>query len=95
MKTIIVGGGRVGRELAAQLPESVVIELNPEKRKKFLEIAGVEIVTGDGSDEELLNRVGLDDAATFISLTSNDDVNYQAAAIAKKHGVPNPNPASF
>ncbi|MEA2076093.1 MAG: NAD-binding protein [Euryarchaeota archaeon] len=88
MKTIIVGGGRVGRELAAQLPESVVIELNPEKRKKFLEIAGVEIVTGDGSDEELLNRVGLDDAATFISLTSNDDVNYQAAAIAKKHGVP-------
>ncbi len=88
MKTIIVGGGRVGRELAAQLPESVVIELNPEKREKITEIADVEVVTGDGSDEKLLNRVGLDDAAAFISLTSNDDVNYRAAAIAKKHGVP-------
>ncbi len=88
MKKIIVGGGRVGRELAAQLPESVVIELNQEKREKITEIAGVEVVTGDGSDEELLNRVGLDDAAAFISLTSNDDVNYRAAAIAKKHGVP-------
>ena len=88
MKNIIVGGGRVGRELAAQLPESVVIELNPEKREKLSELAGVEVVPGDGSDEELLTRVGLDDAAAFISLTSNDDVNYRAAAIAKKHGVP-------
>ena len=88
MKNIIVGGGRVGRELAVQLPESVVIEINPEKRKKFSEIKGVEVVTGDGSDEELLNRVGLDDAVAFISLTSNDDVNYRAAAIAKDHGIP-------
>ncbi len=88
MKNIIVGGGRVGRELAVQLPESVVIEINPEKREKFSEIKGVEVVTGDGSDEELLNRVGLDDAVAFVSLTSNDDVNYRAAAIAKKHGIP-------
>ncbi len=88
MKNIIVGGGRVGRELAVQLPESVVIEINPEKRKKFSEIKGVEVVTGDGSDEELLDRVGLDDAVAFISLTSNDDVNYRAAAIAKNRGVP-------
>ncbi len=88
MKKIIIGGGRAGRDLAAQLPESVIIEINPEKREKLLGLAGVEVIIGDGSDEELLKRVGLDDAEAFISLTGNDDVNYRAAAIAKKHGVP-------
>mgnify|MGYP001050437163 CR=1 FL=1 len=88
MKNIIVGGGRVGRELAAQLPESVIIEINAGKREKLSELAGVDVIIGDGSDEELLNRVGLDNVRAFILLTSNDDVNYRAAAIAKKHGVP-------
>jgi len=88
MKKIIIGGGRAGRDLAAQLPESVIIEINTEKREKLLGLVGVEVIIGDGSDEELLKRVGLDDAEAFISLTSNDDVNYRAAAIAKKYGVP-------
>jgi Trk K+ transport system NAD-binding subunit len=88
MKKIIIGGGRAGRDLAAQLPESVIIEINTEKREKLLGLAGVEIIIGDGSDEELLKRVGLGDAEAFISLTGNDDVNYRAAAIAKKYGVP-------
>jgi len=88
MKKIIIGGGRAGRDLAAQLPESVIIEINTEKREKLLGLVGVEVIIGDGSDEELLKRVGLDDAEAFISLTGNDDVNYRAAAIAKKHGVP-------
>jgi len=88
MRKIIVGGGRAGRDLAAQLPEAVIIEIKPEKREKLSELAGVEVIIGDGSDEELLKRVGLDGAEAFISLTSNDDVNYRAAAIAKKYGVP-------
>ncbi len=88
MKKIIIGGGRAGRDLAAQLPESVIIEINTKKREKLLGLVGVEVIIGDGSDEELLKRAGLDDAEAFISLTSNDDVNYRAAAIAKKYGVP-------
>ncbi len=88
MKKIIIGGGRAGRDLAAQLPESVIIEINTEKREKLLGLAGVEVIIGDGSDEELLKRAGLGDAGFFISLTGNDDVNYRAAAIAKKYGVP-------
>ncbi|MCW3133010.1 MAG: NAD-binding protein [Methanophagales archaeon] len=88
MKKIIIGGGRAGRELAAQVSESVIIEINPEKREKLSELAGVEVIIGDGRDEELLKRVGLDDVEAFIAITSNDDVNYQAASIAKKHGVP-------
>ena len=87
MKKIIVGGGRTGRVLAARLPESVIIEKNPEKCGELSEIAGVDVIVGDGSDEDLLKKVGLDDAEAFISLTGNDDVNYRAAAIAKKHGV--------
>jgi len=88
MKKIIVGGGRAGREVAAQLSESVIIEINPEKREKLLELTGAKVVIGDGGDEELLKQVGLDDVEAFISVTGNDDVNYRAAAIAKKYGVP-------
>lgn len=88
MKNIIVGGGRAGRELAAQLHDSVIIEINPEKGEKLSKLEGVEVIIGDGSDEELLKRVGLSDVDAFISLTSDDEVNYRAAAIAKKHGVP-------
>jgi len=88
MKKIIVGGGRAGIDLAAQLPESVIIEINTEKRDNLSELEGVEVVIGDGSDEGVLKRAGLGDAEAFISLTGNDDVNYQAAAIAKKYGVP-------
>ena len=92
MKTIIIGGGRTGKELAAQLPDSVIIEKNPEKgaRLKALKVAvaGVEVVIGDGCDEDLLKRVGLKDATTFISVTGDDDVNYRAARIAKRYGVP-------
>jgi Trk K+ transport system NAD-binding subunit len=88
MKNIIIGGGRAGRELAAQLHESVIIEINQEKEEKLSKLEGVEVIIGDGSDEELLKRVGLSDVEAFISLTSDDEVNYQAAAIAKKHGVP-------
>ena len=92
MKTIIIGGGRTGKELATQLPDSVIIEKNPEKvaRLKALKaaVAGVEVVIGDGCDEDLLKRVGLKDATTFISVTGDDDVNYRAARIAKRYGVP-------
>ncbi len=88
MKTIIIGGGRTGKELAARLPDSVIIEKNPEKREKLEGLEGVEVVIGDGCDEELLKRVGLKDAGTFISVTGDDDVNYRAAAIAKRYGVP-------
>jgi Trk K+ transport system NAD-binding subunit len=87
MKNIIVGGGRAGRELAAQLHESVIIEINPEKGEKLSQLEGVKVIIGDGSDEELLKRVGLSDVEAFISLTSDDEVNYRAAAIAKKHNV--------
>ena len=66
MKNIIVGGGRAGRELAAQLHESVIIEINPEKGEKLSKLEGVEVIIGDGSDEELLKRVGLSDVDAFI-----------------------------
>ncbi len=88
MKTIIIGGGRAGKELAAQLPNAVIIESNPAKKAQLERLGGVEVVIGDGSDEELLKQVGLYDVGTFISLTSDDDVNYRAAAIAKRYGVP-------
>ncbi|MHC1635259.1 MAG: NAD-binding protein [Candidatus Methanospirareceae archaeon] len=88
MKKIIIGGGRVGRELATRLSESIIVEIDPKKKEKLSRIEGAEVVIGDGSNEEVLKKVGLEDAYAFISLTSNDDVNYRAAVIARKYGIP-------
>ncbi|RLG31255.1 hypothetical protein DRN98_06685, partial [Methanosarcinales archaeon] len=86
-KRIIVGGGRTGRELAMQLPGSIIIESDPEAAKKSSKIQGVKVVIGDGTDEKLLQSVGIDGADAFIALTENDDVNYRSASIAKRYGV--------
>ncbi|MEA3488408.1 MAG: NAD-binding protein [Euryarchaeota archaeon] len=88
MKNIIVGGGRAGKELAAQLSESVIIELEPQKRVELSKLKGVQVIIGDGSDEELLKQAGLEDATALILLTGSDEANYRAAAIAREHGVP-------
>ncbi|MHC1584771.1 MAG: NAD-binding protein [Candidatus Syntropharchaeia archaeon] len=88
MKKIIVGGGRTGRELASQLPDSVIVEIDPKKAEKLSDMDNVRVIIGDGSDENLLREVGIDDAEAFISLTNNDEINYRSALIAKKHGVP-------
>ncbi len=87
-KRIIVGGGRIGREVAMQFPGSIIIEADPSAAERSSRIHDTRVVIGDGGDEKLLLDVGLDEAEAFISLTDDDEVNYRSATIAKRYGVP-------
>ncbi|VUT27695.1 MAG: hypothetical protein SYNGOMJ08_00245 [Candidatus Syntrophoarchaeum sp. GoM_oil] len=87
-KRIIVGGGRTGRVLAMRLPGSTIIEADPEAAKKSSKIPDVRVVRGDGTDEKLLLKLGLEEADALIALTNDDEVNYKSASIAKRYGVP-------
>lgn len=85
---IIVGCGRFGAALAADLSEQdenvVIIDLNPiEFRKLPLSYGGLSI-PGDGTDLDLLTTVSAKDASIFIAATNNDDTNIMAAQIAKQ-----------
>ena len=89
MKFVIVGYGRVGSRTANILSteghEVVVVEVDPEKAQAARD-ADLETVEGDGADERVLERAGLDDAAALGALTADLNVNFTACMIGNGHG---------
>ena len=89
MKFVIVGYGRVGKRtaniLATEGHEVVVVEVDPEK-VRMAEDAGLEAIEGDGEDERVLDRAGLEDADALAALTADLNVNFTACMVANGHG---------
>ena len=92
-KVIICGGGHVGYYLAKQLSalgmQVKIIEMNLERCEKLLEQLpdDVTVINGDGTDHELLDEEGLEEADAFVSLTGMDEENIITALYAKTKGV--------
>lgn len=73
-KVVIAGGGRVGRATTQALTEAGVEWTLVEKLKK--RVAGMpNTVIGDASDFDVLVEAGMQDAASVIITTHDDDVN--------------------
>jgi trk system potassium uptake protein TrkA len=94
MRTIIVGCGRVGAELAARLAgaghEVTVLDLMTESFSRLPESFSGQAVRGDGTDEDVLRRAGAEGADNFIALTEGDNRNVLAAQMAAENlGIPN------
>lgn len=93
MRLLILGCGRVGATLANIMNkdgnEVTVIDLNSEAFERLgSNFEGVTIV-GDGTDEDVLVRAGIEDAEAFAAVTNGDNRNILAAQIAKHtFGVP-------
>jgi trk system potassium uptake protein TrkA len=93
MKVVIMGCGRVGAELAAQLDQQghqvTVIDINPEAFRRLpTEFKGRKVV-GNGVDQDVLRRVGVGEAQAFVAVTQGDNRNIMAAQMAKFiFGVP-------
>jgi NhaP-type Na+/H+ or K+/H+ antiporter len=86
MRTIIIGGGRVGRSLATQLEqrdEFVIIVDDDEKQCRLAREAGFRVVEGDGTEHETLGRAGIEDAKAVIVVTDSDDINLLVCQTAK------------
>lgn len=87
MNIVIMGCGRVGARLAGLLDiegHSVTI-LDIETysfRRLPSEFAGTALV-GDGMDEEVLKKAGIEKADVFVAVTEADNHNIMAAQIAK------------
>ena len=86
MRTIIVGGGRVGLSLAERLEADgenvLLVDSNPDAVEKA-RARGIRTVEGDGTDADVLERVGGADAKTVIATTPDDDVNLLVCQLAK------------
>jgi Trk K+ transport system NAD-binding subunit len=85
MRTIVVGGGRVGSTLAERLvdrgEEVVVIERDPD-RIEALRRDGFTVKEGDGSQRDVLESAGAEKAKVIAAATGSDDANLLVGQLA-------------
>ncbi|WP_458209595.1 potassium channel family protein [Haladaptatus sp. NG-SE-30] len=88
MRFVIIGAGRVGLRTARVLREEghdvVLVERDVQKAKRARN-DDFEVVEGDGSKEEVLERAGLDTADAIGGLTGDLNVNFAACMVGKHH----------
>lgn len=84
---VILGCGRVGSRLAAQMDGEgfsvTVIDADSYAFRRLPESFRGRTVLGTGIDEDVLRRAGIEQARTFIAVTNNDNPNIMAAQIAQ------------
>jgi trk system potassium uptake protein TrkA len=87
MKIVILGCGRVGSSFARLMyrdgHQVTIIDLQSEAfRRLGTRYKGARIV-GNGIDEDILRRAGIEGADVFFAATQGDNRNIMAAQIAK------------
>lgn len=88
MKVVILGCGRVGAMLAAQLDKAghtvAVIDNNSDAFQRLDPEFPGERIIGNGVDESVLRRAGIESADAFVAATNGDNRNIMASQIAKE-----------
>lgn len=91
MRAIIVGGGRIGANLASVLVrdghEVILVEREESRLEPLRGELDALMVAGDGASPEVLRRVGVEDSDLLIAVTRSDEANVVAALIARQLGV--------
>lgn len=93
MLVLILGCGRVGARLANTLDaeghDVRIIDANAEAFRRLApEFRGMTIV-GQGIDDDVLRKAGIESADVFAAVTNDDNTNIMASQIAKViHDVP-------
>lgn len=87
MKLLILGCGRVGAALATMLSaeghDVTIIDMNPDAFGRLgPDFRGMTFL-GDGTDEDVLRRAGIEQSDAFAAVTNGDNRNIMAAQIAK------------
>jgi len=87
MKVIIMGCGRVGAQLATLLCNDghtvTVLDRDANSFRRLPSDFGGTALLGNGLDQEVLKRAGIEEADAFVTVTQGDNRNVMAAQIAK------------
>ncbi|MCX8110294.1 MAG: Trk system potassium transporter TrkA [Syntrophorhabdaceae bacterium] len=91
-KIMILGGGKIGRNLAKNLEErNIHVNLLESDRAKSLQIASAlkksMVFNVDGTEIDLLAREGILNMDALVAVTSDDETNIIACLLAKHIGV--------
>ncbi|HIH37016.1 MAG TPA: TrkA family potassium uptake protein [Methanocellales archaeon] len=88
MYAIIVGCGKIGSRLAQLLSSNknnvVVLDRDLTKFKEVDKSFDGLTIGGDGTDQDVLKKAGIDKADVFIATTEDDNTNLMACQIAKQ-----------
>ena len=87
MKVIIMGCGRLGAHLSGLLDSDghqvTILDTNDYSFRRLPPgFSGIALL-GDGTDEEVLKKAGIEEADAFVAVTQGDNRNVMAAQIAK------------
>jgi trk system potassium uptake protein TrkA len=93
MRVIIVGCGRVGARVAAELDQRgehvTVIDISPRAFSRLPPSFGGETMRGNGTDEDVVRSAGAEQADLLMALTEGDNRNALAAQVGKHtFGIP-------
>lgn len=84
---VIMGCGRVGGKLASMFDAAghkvTVLDLDAYSFRRLPPTFSGTALIGNGTDEEMLRKAGIEGANAFIALTQGDNRNVMAAQIAK------------
>ncbi len=87
MKVIIMGCSRVGAQLAGMLDAGghsvTILDVEPYSFRKLPSTFNGVAMVGNGLEDELLKKAGIEDADVFVSTTQGDNRNVMACQIAK------------
>lgn len=94
MHVVIMGCGRVGSSLAANLDSMghsvTVVDQDADAFRRLPPEFGGRTITGVGFDREVLTEAGVSGAAAFAAVSSGDNSNILAARVARENfGVEN------
>ena len=86
MKIVIVGCGRVGASAAETWDkaghEVVIVDVSTRAFERLPSTFGGTAIRGDGTDEDVLRRVGAEGADVLIAVTEGDNRNVMSAQLA-------------
>jgi len=90
-RVMIAGGGNIGLRLAHALERQYSVKVvEHNKRRCELLAEKVEralVLSGDATDEELLQQEGIDEMDLFIAVTNDDENNIMGSLLAKRMGA--------
>lgn len=87
MNIMIMGCGRVGAELATMLDREghkvTVVDIDPRALRRLPRDFKGRVMVGNGIDQTVLRRAGIEEADAFVAVTAGDNRNIMAAQVAK------------
>ena len=87
MKVVIMGCGRVGAQLAGLLDTDghsvTVLDTDAYSFRRLPPTFSGTALIGNGLNEEVLKKAGIEEADAFVAVTQGDNRNVMASQIAK------------